>query len=139
MENLQPKKFLTLQQANTVLDTVEPLLMRLQDLAKSVHLIESVHIHYEDEYAHMLTAIKANKQFHTLYAEFYNILDELVQLGCIVKDIEEGLVDFYSHYEGREIFLCWQLGEDSVQYWHEIDSGSPGRKPISLLNKKVQK
>ncbi len=134
-----PKKFLSLEQANALLDTVTPLVLRLQELAKSVHMIESVHVHYDDEYAHMLTAIKANKQFHTLYSEFYSILDDLVKLGCVVKDIEEGLVDFYALHDGREIFLCWQLGEEGVQYWHEVDSGSPGRKPISMLRKKVQK
>ena len=54
--------------------------------------------------------------------------------GCLVKSIETGLVDWYAKKDGRDIFLCWQLGEKEVGYWHEIEAGYVGRRPISELN-----
>ena len=51
----------------------------------------------------------------------------------MVKHIERGLVDWYALKDGREILLCWKLGEKSVGYWHELDTGFAGRQSISLL------
>ncbi|MGH2705391.1 MAG: DUF2203 domain-containing protein [Actinomycetota bacterium] len=50
--------------------------------------------------------------------------------GIVVRDVEQGLIDFPSRREGREIFLCWRLGEDSVAWWHDTSSGFSGRQPL---------
>lgn len=60
-----------------------------------------------------------------------SLLAELDQVGCIVKDYQEGLVDFHSLYHGRPIFLCWKLDEERIESWHELDSGFAGREPIT--------
>jgi hypothetical protein len=52
------------------------------------------------------------------------------ELGAVVKDPDEGLVDFPSRVDGREVYLCWKLGEDAIEYWHGIDEGFAGRKPL---------
>ena len=57
-------------------------------------------------------------------------LEEITSLGCLVKDLELGLVDFPTNYRGREVYLCWRLGERSIQFWHGVDEGFPGRKQI---------
>ena len=57
-------------------------------------------------------------------------LNSINQKGILVKNIEQGLVDFPSIKDGREIYLCWNMGEESIDYWHEIDSGYSGRQPI---------
>ena len=59
------------------------------------------------------------------------LLRELDQVGCVVKDYQEGLVDFHSLYHGRAILLCWKLDEERVGYWHELDAGFAGRQPIT--------
>ena len=51
-------------------------------------------------------------------------------LGAVVKDPDSGLVDFPARIEGEEAFLCWQLGEDEIAYWHGLDEGFAGRKPL---------
>ncbi len=67
----------------------------------------------------------------TTLAERINAyLEELAGLGCVFKGFEAGLVDFYSLREDRLIFLCWRMGEDRIQYWHEIDTGFSGRQPL---------
>jgi len=57
-------------------------------------------------------------------------VEELVGIGCVFKGFEEGLVDFRSQLEGRDVLLCWKLGEESVEYWHEADAGYAGRQPL---------
>ncbi|SRR6266536_810886 len=51
-------------------------------------------------------------------------------LGVLVKDLDAGLVDFPALHEGEEVLLCWQVGEDEVAYWHGLDEGYAGRKPL---------
>jgi len=51
-------------------------------------------------------------------------------MGIELKDPELGLVDFRSIREGREVYLCWQLGEEHLSFWHEIDTGFAGRQPL---------
>jgi hypothetical protein len=60
-----------------------------------------------------------------------SLLRELDQVGCVVKDYQEGLVDFHSLYHGHPIALCWKLDEERVENWHELDSGFAGRQPIT--------
>ena len=51
-------------------------------------------------------------------------------LGVELKGIEQGLVDFPTMRDGRVVYLCWQLGEGTIAYWHEIDAGFSGRQPL---------
>ncbi|MGH2450937.1 MAG: DUF2203 domain-containing protein [Candidatus Limnocylindria bacterium] len=63
--------------------------------------------------------------------EIRALLLELAELGVEVKDLDEGLVDFPTLRRGREIHLCWKLGEgDRISWWHEIEAGYRGRKLI---------
>ena len=66
----------------------------------------------------------------TLAERINDYLGELSGIGCVFKGFDAGLVDFYSLREDRLIFLCWRLGEDSIQHWHELDSGFSGRHPL---------
>ena len=55
---------------------------------------------------------------------------EATERGIIVRDIERGLVDFPSLSGGREVYLCWQPGEAEIGFWHEVDTGFAGRRPL---------
>ena len=57
-------------------------------------------------------------------------VDKLDELGVQIKDLDAGLLDFPALREGTEVELCWQVGEDAVEYWHGIGEGFAGRKPI---------
>ena len=54
-------------------------------------------------------------------------------LGCELKDVEQGLIDFPALRQGREIYLCWRLGEPTIAWWHEVDTGFAGRRPLEPL------
>jgi hypothetical protein len=57
-------------------------------------------------------------------------INEIQQTGCLVKDLETGLVDFPSLRGGEKVYLCWKLGEARIRYWHGIEEGFAGRKPL---------
>ena len=57
-------------------------------------------------------------------------VEEIQQTGCLVKDLETGLVDFPSLRGGEKVYLCWKLGEERIGYWHGIEEGFAGRKPL---------
>lgn len=55
------------------------------------------------------------------------------ELGITLRDIETGLVDFPALVSGRQVWLCWRLGEDGIDWWHELTTGVAGRRPLSDL------
>lgn len=57
-------------------------------------------------------------------------LEAIQEEGCQVKDLDIGLLDFPTLYQGEEVLLCWRLGETRIEYWHGIEEGFRGRKPI---------
>lgn len=57
--------------------------------------------------------------------------EHIQELGGVVKDPQTGLVDFYGRIDGRTVWLCWRYGEDSIGYYHDLDSGYSGRRPLT--------
>jgi hypothetical protein len=80
-----------------------------------------------DPYSEELAQTQA--ELETEEEKLAGFIDELTKLGVELKG-PDGLCDFYSLMEGREVYLCWRLGEPQVQYWHELDAGVAGRKPL---------
>ena len=59
------------------------------------------------------------------------LIEELTQVGCIFKGFDDGLVDFRSTLDGRDVYLCWKFGEPKIQFWHELDSGFASRQALA--------
>lgn len=57
-------------------------------------------------------------------------VEQIDAAGAQIKSLEEGLLDFLSLREDEEVLLCWKLGEDEIRYWHGLDEGYAGRKPL---------
>jgi hypothetical protein len=57
-------------------------------------------------------------------------VEAIQETGAVIKDLDMGLVDFPTMFHGNEVYICWRLGEDDVEYWHGIDEGFAGRKAI---------
>jgi Uncharacterized conserved protein (DUF2203) len=64
------------------------------------------------------------------FLEMRSALVELQAMEVVLRDLDRGLVDFPSIRDGREVFLCWEEGEDEVAYWHDLDAGYGGRRPL---------
>lgn len=63
-------------------------------------------------------------------AKMDEAVNKIQEFGCLVKDLDMGLIDFPSLLEGEEVYLCWKLGEPRIEYWHRIDEGFAGRKRL---------
>lgn len=61
-------------------------------------------------------------------------VEELTEIGCELKDYQMGLIDFFGRHQGRDVCLCWRLGEEQIGYWHELHSGFTARQPISTFH-----
>jgi len=73
-----------------------------------------------------------DEQFERESQAVARAVEGLQRLGLLVKDLDRGLVDFPALHNGREVLLCWQVGEDEVAYWHGVDEGFAGRKELPL-------
>lgn len=65
-------------------------------------------------------------------AELASFVVRIQDLGVLVKDLDRGLVDFPALRRDEEVLLCWHVGEDEVAYWHGVEEGFAGRKPLPL-------
>ena len=124
------RKYFTPEQAEKLLPTIQKKLSRLQAAKQAVELLEEIEIELDDEEQNYRYNLHLEKEYHRRQYLFYRELESLEQQGCIIKDIEQGLVDFPCIFQGRDVFLCWKLGEEQLRYWHEIDNGYAERKPI---------
>jgi hypothetical protein len=130
-----PKRF-TLREAQSLLPQVERLLqdaMRLKpqfdDATAAVNKMK--------ERVHMMggtlidrgAALELRQRREGSSKQLRQAVEEILEMGVQIKDIETGLIDFPTLFRGREVYLCWRLGESAIEYWHG-DEGFRGRKPI---------
>jgi len=74
--------------------------------------------------------LETRKRREALAAGLRRSIEQIQELGCHIKDLDTGLVDFPTLFRGNEVYLCWKLGEPSSGFWHGVDEGFRGRKPI---------
>ena len=81
-------------------------------------------------------ALKLEQEMDYYENEIQRFHDELEQIGVELKDFQLGLIDFFSRYEGRIVYLCWKLGEgEALAWWHDLRAGFRGRQPITPDNR----
>jgi hypothetical protein len=73
---------------------------------------------------------KARADVQVSGSKLQGLMSELDSLGVQLKGIEEGLIDFPSERDGRIVLLCWRLGEETITWWHDEDTGFAGRRPL---------
>ncbi|MBI4145788.1 DUF2203 domain-containing protein [Candidatus Woesearchaeota archaeon] len=123
----------SIEEAEACLPKVESLVRSAQRVRDKIGWLLETHDSFvevnDDRGFHFFVTemVGVNREFHRLYARFYGILERLDELGVFVKDIDAGLIDF-PFKEGK--FLCWQLGEQKIKFWHDVDSGFEHRQPI---------
>jgi hypothetical protein len=76
-------------------------------------------------------AVLQNRAQRDRYGEsLKEAVERIQEYGCVIKDLDIGLVDFPTLFRGQEVYLCWKMGESGIGYWHGTDEGFAGRKPI---------
>ena len=136
-EEQEPKRF-SLPEAETARRQVEPLLIdamegnremedldeKLSAIANRILIMGGITIDYE-------AAAKLRSDHNRAIARVKDALEQIHALGCLVKDLDTGLVDFPAVLRDEEVYLCWRLGEDRIRFYHRQDEGFAGRKPIN--------
>ena len=74
----------------------------------------------------------ASSELERAAAAVTSCVERIHDLGALVKDLDTGLVDFPARHRGRDVLLCWRLGEDEVAHWHGLEEGFAGRRPLPL-------
>lgn len=115
-------------EANAMLPRLEPLIARLQ-AAKGELTDAEAHEALSDS-APGNGGGEPGRQVGEGFLEVRRLLGALEAAGIVIRDIDRGLLDFPALIEGREVYLCWEQGEDEVGHWHELSSGYGGRKPL---------
>jgi hypothetical protein len=129
------KKMFTPAQANSTLPLVRQIVQDIADLAQQLRgkherqgrLLERFgesNAAHRDEIEQLETEMEQGQE------RMEELENELTQLGVLLKDYFTGLVDFPCWMDGREVYLCWRLGEPEVGHWHEIDAGFAGRQKL---------
>jgi hypothetical protein len=70
------------------------------------------------------------RQVGVAFLEVRRLLETVEEAGIVLRDIDRGLVDFPALIDEREVYLCWELGEEEVGYWHDLEGGYGGREPL---------
>ncbi|MBC8107811.1 MAG: DUF2203 domain-containing protein [Anaerolineae bacterium] len=77
-----------------------------------------------------------DKELEAVVDRLQSFVDELTNVGVELKDYQTGLIDFIGRHQGRDVYLCWKLGEESITHWHELHTGFAGRLPVSQLDER---
>jgi hypothetical protein len=131
-----PKRF-TLAEAESLIPKVESLLQSailakaeyekaeraIQDFSEHIMLMGGVTVDRKQ-------AVDARNRRENEAAGLRSAIESVQETGCVVKDLDTGLIDFPTLYRGEEVYLCWKLGEPAIAFWHGVDEGFRGRKAI---------
>ena len=134
-----PDRLFTPDEANSALEEVRPAAERLVALRERMRELERTQ-------GELVTAIGGNgggyaaSDLNELRTELAGLADAVVacmerleELGVQLKDLDTGLVDFPARRNGADILLCWRVGEEEVAWWHGLEDGFAGRKPIDWV------
>lgn len=129
-------KLFTLAEAEALLPQVGDELLAMQDCKRQVDEVRgdlehaagksSGNGHVADENA----LAEKRRRAEALVEEINQRLAKINEWGIELKGLDEGLLDFPSKRDGRTVYLCWKLGEDRIEWWHELDTGFAGRQPL---------
>ncbi len=128
--------YYAIEAANERVAELRPLLEKLRSDRDAVAEVQQELLAFRrsngsDEHARDLQA--REQKIRTIVRRMQRTVARIDTWGITLRDIETGLVDFPALANGRPIWLCWRLGEDDVAWWHEMDEGFGGRRPLITL------
>ena len=124
----QHARHYTVEQANAALPWVEERLSRLR--AARTQLSDEEAREALGEAAPQNGGGAPGRGVAEAFVALQRALGELQSMEVVLRDLERGLVDFPAMRDGREVYLCWQAAETSIEFWHDVDAGYGGRKPL---------
>jgi hypothetical protein len=131
------QRLFTLTEAERARRELEPFLLEAMDCRKKLAGLETDLSAVSARIMMMGGVIVPYEKLATLRVEHQQLaeslksaLDRILETGCLIKDLEVGLLDFPSRINDESVYLCWRLGEDRIRFYHRQDEGFAGRKPL---------
>lgn len=131
-------RYFTATEANELLPTVRPIVERMTSHRRALALATVRHARIATKIAGNGGGVRPQEVDDLQNAidheaeEVIRCVEELQELGVLVKDLDQGLVDFPAVRGDEEVLLCWRLGEDEVAFWHSLEGGFAGRRPLPI-------
>jgi hypothetical protein len=130
---VKPEKTFRLDEANAIVPRLQILMERLQRAALRLHehmtdLAREMGIALTDLSTDEL--LRHRPAARALVEELDAVAQEIEESGAHLKDVQLGLVDFPAERDGEIVYLCWQFGEPEIAFWHRIEDGFAGRRPL---------
>lgn len=123
-------------EANALIPSLEETFARLRNVREAARPSQEALARIEEgkrangaDHSHEIRELQS--KLKSAADEMNSLLREIGDLGCEVKDVEQGLVDFPHQRGDRLVYLCWKSGEDRIRFWHELSTGFAGRKPLT--------
>jgi hypothetical protein len=126
-------KLFTVNEANELLPALRPLVEQILENIRRLKKASETVIRREQldaEAPDLMQRLRQDTDIAKLISELQGFVDQINSHGCVCKGVEQGLIDFPCVLGSEVVFLCWQLGEPQVGYWHRIEDGFAGRKPL---------
>lgn len=131
-------RYFTPDEANELLPTVRSLAERMVARRRALAVATARHARLAAKIAsngggvHPQQVDELRATLEAEAAAVVECVEQLQALGVLVKDLDQGLVDFPARRGDEEVLLCWHVGEDEVAFWHGVEEGFAGRKPLPL-------
>ena len=132
-----PQRLFTLTEAERARQELEPFLVEAMDSRKKLAGLEhdlsavSARIMMMGGVIVPYEKLAALRMEHNQLAEsLKSALNRILETGCVIKDLDVGLLDFPAIIDNQDVYLCWKLGEDRIRFYHRQDEGFSGRKPL---------
>jgi hypothetical protein len=133
----EESKYFSLTEAERLRAQVEPILIEAMEtrrkMAEFEQQLSAISERIQRSGGLMVSyekAAKARVERNRMEEAVQAALERIHSTGCLVKDLDVGLLDFPSRINDEEVYLCWRLGEDRIRFYHRQDEGFDGRKPI---------
>jgi hypothetical protein len=126
-------KLFTVNEANALLPVVRPMIENILEIIRRLRARSEVVIRAEridPETPNLMGRLQQNDEIAELIKQINDSVHEIQQHGCVCKGVEQGLLDFPCLLGEEIVFLCWQYGEPQITYWHRIEDGFAGRRPL---------
>lgn len=119
-------KLFSPEKANSLIPVVAPLIEELWTKRRelAIRLLEN------DPALRRGSEARRSRRFTELKAEIVRLINRIEEHGCVVKDLDLGLLDFPALRDGRAVYLCWKAGEPQIAHWHGTDETFVDRKPL---------
>jgi hypothetical protein len=126
------QEYFTLEEANRALKIIRPLMHEVQAIRQKI-LANQPEAWPAIEKSAGNGGNRALSDMVQDFEKFDALIHQIQDTGAQIKDINTGLLDFSALKDGREVYLCWQYGEEDIAFWHEVEAGFAGRQPIEYF------